>query len=250
MAISLEGKAALVTGGSRGIGKAIAEAFIREDAVVAIAAETQKTLDEAAAELGRSGSQPLTVQADVSVEEDVIRMMKKVVSEFGRLDILVNSAGISILGPVLDFTVEDWDRQMAVNARGTFLCCREAVRQMLTQDGNSQIINIVSNQGVTSVANVASYGASKHGVMGFTRSLNLEVQPKGIRVSALCPMPVLTKMREECLPDRDWSLCLDPSEIAEAAVYMATRNFLGGIREVIVGLDMKLMPNYKKYKDK
>jgi len=236
----LKEKVTLVTGGSRGLGKAIAGAFLREGATVAIAARTPEALEAAADELEQGGARPLVIQADVTKEEDVVRMVKEITDQLGRLDILVNSAGIGILGLVVDFSVEDWDKQMAVNARGTFLCCREAVRQMLKQDGNSQIINVVSNHGIASFPTAASYGASKKAVMGLTRSLAQEVQAKGIRVSALCPMPADTEMRRELFPDRDLSTYLKPSEIAEAAVYMATRSFVGGIQEMVVGLNRYL----------
>jgi NAD(P)-dependent dehydrogenase (short-subunit alcohol dehydrogenase family) len=240
MAEALRGKVALVTGGSRGIGKAIAVAFSREGALLAIAARTEGNLAKAAEELAAIGPRPLTIAGDVSVEADAARMVRETVGRYGRLDILVASAGICILGPVKEFRVADWDRLMATNARGTFLCCREAVRQMLAQEGTSQIINVVSNQGIDSVPNVAAYGATKHAVMGFTRSLNQEVQPLGIRVSALCPMLVDTKMRRDLFPDADGSRWLDPSEIGEAAVFMATRPFLGGMREMVVGLYQEL----------
>ena len=236
MAEALSGKVALVTGGSRGIGKAIARAFLEEGALVAIAARTKESLADAADELAFLGPHLLTIAGDVSSEADVARMVHETGGPFGRLDILVTSAGICIVGPVKEFRVEDWDLLMAVNARGTFLTCREAVRQMLTQEGTSQIINVVSNQGIDSAPNVAAYGATKHAVMGFTRSLNQEVQPLGIRVSALCPMLVDTKMRRDLFPGADGSRWLDPKEIGEAAVFMATRPFLGGMREMVVGL--------------
>ena len=236
MTVELRGKVALVTGGSRGIGKAIAAAFLREGAAVAIAATQEAGLKAAADELESFGPRPLDVCGDVSVEADAGRMVRETVRRYGRLDILVTSAGISILGPIVDFRVQDWDRLMAVNARGTFLCCREAVRQMVSQPERGQIINVVSNQGIDSAPNVAAYGATKHAVMGFTRALNQEVQPLGIRVTALCPMPVDTTMRRDLFPDADGSRWLDPSEIGEAAVFMATRSFLGGIREMVVGL--------------
>lgn len=236
MAETLHNKVALVTGGSGGIGKAIACAFLREGASVAIAARREAGLEEAADELASLGSRPLTISGDVSVEADAARMVRETARRFGRLDILATSAGICILGPVRDFGVENWDRLMAVNARGTFLCCREAVRQMVLQPKRGQIINVVSNQGIDSAPNVAAYGATKHAVMGFTRALNQEVQPLGIRVTALCPMLVDTTMRRDLFPDADGSRWLDPQEIAEAAVFIATRPFLGGIREMVVGL--------------
>jgi len=236
MAETLRGKVALVTGGSRGIGKAIAAAFLRERAKVAIAATREAALNEAADELALLGPRPLTISGDVSLEADAARIVCETVRGLGRLDILVTSAGICILGPIVDFRAQDWDRLMAVNARGTFLCCREAVRQMVLQPERGQIINVVSNQGIDSAPNVAAYGATKHAVMGFTRALNQEVQPLGIRVTALCPMPVDTKMRRDLFPDADGSCWLDPAEVGEAAVFMATRPFLGGIREMVVGL--------------
>ena len=137
-------------------------------------------------------------------------MVEETVARFGRLDLLVNSAGICILGPVVDFRVEDWDALMVINLRGTFLCCRAAVRQMLSQGGHAQIINVVSNEGFDAHPTVAAYDASKHALIGFTRALRQEVQPRGIRVSALCPMSVDTGMRREVFPNAADSRWLDP----------------------------------------
>jgi 3-oxoacyl-[acyl-carrier protein] reductase len=240
MGIQLANKVVLITGGSGDIGKAIGTAFLNEGAKVTLAARTEEKLLKAAREMQSNDFKPQIICGDISNESNVNRIFKETVKHWGCIDILVNAAGFCVLGPVEEATLEDWDRTMDVNAKGIFLCCREAVRQMLTQQGKGQIINIVSYQGIDSRPNVGIYGASKHAVMGLTRSLIQEVQPSGIRVSALCPMPVRTKMRQDLFPEKDLSTYLDPSEIAEAAVYIATRSFLGGIRELIVGLDRKL----------
>jgi len=139
----------------------------------------------------------------------------------------------------VEASVEDWDEVMNVNARGTFICCREAVKQMLKQEGRGQIINVVSFQGIDSRPRVGVYGASQHAVIGLARSLAQEVQPEGIRVSSLCPMPVDTEMRRELFPGKDLSTYLEPERIAEAALFMATRPFTAGIQELVVGLNRR-----------
>ena len=235
----LSGKTALITGGSRGLGKAIAGAFVREGARVVISARQVPRLESAADELSSFGERPIPIPLDVRDEASVLSVFRDVVARFGQLDILVNSAGISWLGLTVDSSTDDWDNLMAVNARGTFLCCREAVKQMLTQESRGQIINVVSFQGIDSRPRVGLYGATKHAVMGFTRSLAQEVQPEGIRVAALCPMPVDTEMRREQFPDKDLSSYMDPREIAEAALFMATRPFAAGIQEMVVGLNRR-----------
>lgn len=236
---ALEGKVALITGGSRGLGKAIAKLFVHEGARVALAARRGALLRSAADEAAAEGERPITVICDVREESSVLAMFERVVDTFGRLDILINSAGAGWLGTTLEASVNDWDEVMNVNARGTFLCCREAVRQMLTQESRGQIINIISFQGIDSRPRVGVYGASKHAAIALTRSLAQEVQPDGIRVTALCPMPTDTEMRRELTPDRDLSSYLLPAEIAEAALFMATRPFSAGIQELIVGLNRR-----------
>jgi len=240
MVIKIREKVALITGCSGDIGKAIAAALAKEGAKIVLVARTEEKLKIVAQEIQGIDSKPQIICADIVKEKDVKRIFKEIVKNYGQIDILVNAAGFCTLGPIVEATVEDWNRTMDVNAKGVFLTCREAVKKMLTQSDGGQIINIVSYQGIDSRPNVGLYGASKHAVMGLTRSLIQEVQSSGIRVSALCPMPVRTKLRKDLFPGKDLSTYLDPKEIAEAVVYMLTRSFLGGIREMVVGLDRKL----------
>ena len=229
-------KVALITGGSSGIGKATAELFVREGALVVINGRFKEALESAADDVARVGKRPLTVPGDVSKKDNVKAMFKKVIRAFGKLDILVNSAGVCRLGPLDAFDVSDWDEQMATNVRGTFLCCQEAARQMIAQKERGQIINIASYMGIIGYPTVSSYCASKHAVMGFTKAIAKELRIKGIRVSAICPRQVDTKMRRDLFPESDSSSWLSPVEIAEQILFVVTRPFMAGIPELVIGL--------------
>ena len=137
----------------------------------------------------------------------------------GRIDILINNAGMGIFSHIVDCSSEDFDRVMAVNTGGTFLCSREALKRMIPQK-SGYIINISSVLGVKAYVNQGAYTAAKHGVMGLTKTLALEGQPHGIRVSAVLPGGVNTEMIAESRPDLDASALLEPEDIADAVMYL------------------------------
>ncbi len=220
--IPLRGKAALVTGAGRGIGRSIALARARHGAAVALAARTAGQLRAVQAEIEALSGAAACFPADVSQERDVAGMVRGAAERFGRLDIVVNNAGIGLFGPLSEMAAADWDAIMAVNARGPFLVCREAI-PYLRQQPRSFIVNITSVVGLKGYANQAAYSASKHAVMGMTKALAREVQAAGIRVHAVCPGGVDTEMAAQARPDLDRSGLIQPDEVAEAVLFLVTR---------------------------
>lgn len=160
----------LVTGGGRGIGRAIARRFAAGGARVAVVAGTGAEIEEVAAGIDPAGIRALAVPTDVTDEGQVRALFCQVVKKFGRLDVLVNSAGVCILGPVTEFRSEDWDYQMQVNVKGVFLCTREALKYMIPR-GRGDIVNLASYMGLRGGATVSAYCASKHAVVGFGRAV-------------------------------------------------------------------------------
>lgn len=191
----LKDKTALITGGGRGIGRAVAFAMAREGARVAVLARTLSEVTRVAAEIKEEcGTQTLSFACDVSDRDNVSSAFAEVAEKFGRgIDVLVNNAGIAESAPLLKTDDEMWQRHLGVNLSGTFYCTRAALPAMLAS-GWGRIINIASIAGKTGAPYVSAYAASKHGVLGLTRSLALEVATKGITVNAICPGYVETDM--------------------------------------------------------
>jgi len=192
----LTGQIAVVTGGASGIGAGIAVAFAREGADVAVVDVTPESgAADCLAAIRAAGRDALYVRADVSDEAAVRAMADTVLSHFGSVHVLVNNAGIFTQDLVEDLLVADWDRVLGVNLRGTFLCTRMLIGQMLDR-GAGRIINIASQLGQIGGAEVAHYSASKAGVIGFTKALAREVSQRGVLVNAIAPGPIITPLLE------------------------------------------------------
>jgi 3-oxoacyl-[acyl-carrier protein] reductase len=190
----LDGRVAVVTGAASGIGKGIAIAFAREGADIVVA---DRVDEDAAAEvltaIDALGRAHLFVRTDVSDETSVRAMAAEAIARFGRVDILVNNAGIFTESLIENMPIEDWDRVLNVNLRGTFLCTRVLIGQMLER-GDGRIINIASQLGQIGGGAVGHYSASKAGVIGFTKSLAREVSRRGVLVNAIAPGPIETPL--------------------------------------------------------
>jgi 3-oxoacyl-[acyl-carrier protein] reductase len=229
----LEGKVAIVTGAGRGIGRSIALALARNGARVSLAARTGAELQAVQSEIEAFGGEAASFPTDVSREAEVVSLVRHTVERFGRLDILINNAGLGIFGPLVETTTEQWDRLMAVNARGPFLLCREAI-PYLKQQEQAFIVNIASVVGVKGYVNQAAYSASKHALMGMTKALAKEVQKDGIRVHAICPGGVDTQLVGKARPDLERSVLMQPEEIADIVLFLVTRRGNAVIDEVHV----------------
>jgi len=231
---TLDGKVAVVTGASRGIGRAIALRLARNGVRVAMAARTEPDLLAACREIESFGGEAAAIRADMASEPDVKQLVESAVERFGALDIVVNNAGIGVFGPIENTPADDWDRVMAVNARGPFLLCREAIPYLKQNGGASWIVNIGSVVSVKGYVNQAVYTASKHALMGMTKVLAQEVQQYGIRVHTICPGGVDTEMIARARPDLDRSVLMRPDEIAEIVLFLLTQSGTAVVDEVNV----------------
>jgi len=212
---------AVVTGASRGIGRAVAERLAREGFDLVLAARTEADLVRAASSIQETGARAIAVTTDVSKEEEVLRLFERVKSELGGLDVLVNNAGLGIYAPLAETSLEDWEKVMGVNARGTFLCSREAFKIMSAAEPRGGIIvNMSSVVGIKGYARQGAYTASKHAVVGLSKVLAEEGRDKGVRVHAICPGGVATDMVAMARPDIDPDELLRPEDIADLVAYL------------------------------
>ena len=198
--MSLQGKVALITGGSRGIGAAVAQTLAAAGAAVAVCARNGEAAAATASAIAAQGGQALGVAADVSRAEDAERLVKACLERFGRLDILVNNAGITRDGLVLRMKDGDWSDVLAVNLNGAFYCARAALRVILKQKQSGRIINIGSVVGSMGNAGQANYVTSKAGLIGLTKALAREVAARGVTVNLVAPGFIETDMTAN-LPD-------------------------------------------------
>jgi NAD(P)-dependent dehydrogenase (short-subunit alcohol dehydrogenase family) len=195
---SLEGKTALITGAGSGLGKEIATGLALSGASVVLVARTLGPLDELASELNAKGYNALSISADVTKKEDVQRAVNETVAKFGRIDILVNSAGTTWRSSIEDFDEDQFDRVVELNLKGTFLCMKYAGIEMLKNGGGS-IINVGSGAGQNAIENSIAYCASKGGVTMLTKAAAIEWVKKGIRVNCIMPGTFKTPLLEECI---------------------------------------------------
>jgi NAD(P)-dependent dehydrogenase (short-subunit alcohol dehydrogenase family) len=200
MSDKLTGKVALITGASRGLGKAMALALAAEGASIALVARDKEQLQKSVEEVWRTGSGAQAFPADVSNEKQVTQLEQDVSREFGRIHILINNAGINIRKPITDFTLAEWRRVLDTNLTSTFLMCRAFVPH-LKGNGYGRIINLGSTMAHVSLAGRPAYSASKSAILGLTRSLALELAPEGITVNTISPGPFATEMNTPLMQD-------------------------------------------------
>jgi NAD(P)-dependent dehydrogenase (short-subunit alcohol dehydrogenase family) len=250
--VKLKDKVAIVTGGSQGIGKAIALAFAGQGAQVVIAARTASRLAEALKELQAIRPPSLAIKTDVADESQVKAMVKKVFDEFGSIDILVNNA--SIMGPtkmVIEIAAEEWQEVLNVNLLGTVFCSREALRVMMKQK-HGNIINVTSVAGKTGRALRTPYAAAKAAVINFTHSLAMEFAPYNIRINGVCPGTVegeriyrvftekakkmgisYEEAAQQRIKETPMGRLIQPEEVAALAVFLASEDASGMTGQVI-----------------
>jgi NAD(P)-dependent dehydrogenase (short-subunit alcohol dehydrogenase family) len=219
-AAALEGKGALVTGAGRGIGAAVARALAREGAGVALASRTEGEVEAMAAALRTEGARAWAFRCDVTAENEVRRLGSEVRERLGAVDILVNNAGQSASAPLRKITVEDWNRMLAVNATGTFLCTREFFPDMAAR-GWGRVVNIASVSGLEGARYIAHYCAAKHAVVGFTRAVAAEAAGTGVTVNSICPGYVDTSMTERTLSNVEARTGMSRGKALEAVLETA-----------------------------
>ena len=221
----LDNKVAIITGSAQGIGRQITLAMARAGADITVVDLTAKRCEEVVKEIRAMGRKAIAEGCDITDEKQVESLIQQVIGEFGQIDILVNNAGWQFVASVEDSTLEQWEKTMAVNLRGPFLCSRAVIPQMRKQ-GKGVIINVTSRGGRVPKALAAAYGASKFGLNGFTQGLALEVAQFGIRVLALAPPRTNTPLAREIVktlePSADTSAWSDGSEFGKIAAWAAS----------------------------
>ena len=248
MTTGLEGKIALVTGGTSGIGRETAIFFAKAGVKVVVAGRREAEGEETDRTIRAAGGDGLFVKTDVSKASEVETLIQKTVEKFGRLDVAFNNAGIEgVLAPVVRQSEADWDRTIAINLKGVWLCLKYEIRQMLKQGGGGAIVNMASITGLVGSAGAGAYSASKHGVIGLTKTAALETAQNGIRINAVCPAVIETAMGDRlfgapqvhkyvlgCHPIGRFGR---PAEVAEAVVWMCSdrASFMTGQSLVLDG---------------
>ncbi len=231
----LKDQVGVITGGGRGIGRAMALTFAKEGAHIAVVARTESEIESVVREVMNLGVRAIAIKTDVSDEDQVEAMAQKAMEEFGRIDILVNSAGVAKHAHIQEIDTDVWDLTMNVNLRGTMLCTRAVYKHMMKQK-SGYIINISSGAGKHGGSRYGTYSTSKFGVIGFTQSLAAEGREHGIKASVICPGPVATRMRAGNHPGEDPTKIMQSQDIADVALFLVTQPRRAYIGEVVVSV--------------
>lgn len=213
----LTNKVALVTGGGRGIGRETSVLLAKLGAKVAVLSNEQLEINETVKYIESNNGQALAVYCDILSESDIDRAVNLVKENFGDVDILVNNAGCMIIKPFLETTIDEWDNMQNVNVRGMYLLTRAVVPEMIEKNSGS-IVNISSIWGLKGGPDRSAYITSKHAVIGFSKALGEEFKQYNIRVNAVCPGPVDTKMMDDLAPNVNKDNWLRPEDIANVVV--------------------------------
>lgn len=242
----LTGKAAIVTGASRGIGAATARAFAAAGAAVVLAARSEREIDETAREINDAGGDAIAVATDVTDPLELERLVQRAVSEYGRLDVAFNNAGQGHMPtPLAELTLEDFDRTLAVSARGIFLSMKYEIAAMLRSGGGGAIVNMSSTAGLRGVAGIAGYVAAKHAILGLTKVAALDYARNNIRVNAVAPGPIDSHRLSQLSDDQRAGIAAavpftrlgTPDEVAAAVTWLCSEqaSFISGTTLTIDG---------------
>jgi len=248
MTTELQGKVGIVTGGTSGIGRDAAVLFAKAGAKVVVAGRREAEGNETVDMVRAAGGDGLFVKTDVSQAADVHALVRKTVEKFGRLDVAFNNAGIEgNWASIAEQSEEDWDQTIDINLKGTWLCLKYEIQQMLKQGGGGAIVNMASIAGLIGSSGAATYCASKHGVIGLTKSAALENARSGIRINVVCPAVIETPMGDRLWGEPEINKFIRglhpigrlgmPMEIAEAVVWMCSdrASFMTGQSLVLDG---------------
>ncbi len=244
--MQLKDKVAIITGGGRGIGRAIATAYAAEGAAVVIAARSTAQLDEVATTIAAQGGESLAVPTDLRVRAEVAHLVQKTVAQFGKVDILVNNAGINPRGMFLESTDEQWEQAWQVNVMGVVHCCR-AVLPIMKQQGSGNIINVGSGMGQVGHANLSIYCASKAALHGLTQAIAEEVWRDGIIANVLIPGPVKTELSKAAWENAEtfraqsdpWK---EPAQVVASALFLAAQPPASGMTGQILSIMRRNSP--------
>ena len=244
--MQLKDKVAIITGGGRGIGKAISIAYAAEGASVVIAARSAAQLEEVGKEITAQGGEVLAVPTDLRIREEVETLVQKTVDQFGRIDILVNNAGINPRGLFLDSTDEEWEQGWQINVMGVVYCCRAAL-PIMQQQGSGNIINVGSGMGQVGRSNLSVYCASKAALHGLTQSIAEEVWEDGIIANVLIPGPVKTELSKPAWENSGtfraqsdpWKA---PEQVVASALFLATQSPATGMTGQILSIMRRNSP--------
>lgn len=243
----LANKVALVTGGSHGIGQAVAIRFAREGAKVALCGRGKAALDETVGLIREAGGEAVAFETDVSDKSQVDRMFDRLIEQWGRVDIAVNNAGICEVAGFLDITEDQWDRHMNINLKGAFLVSQRAAREMVRQGEGGSIIQMSSVNGIAAEADQVHYNTTKGGMINLSMSMALELATHNIRVNALCPGFIETRLTKPLIDNppaiADYLRTVpmkrvgQPEEIAAAALFLASdeASYVTGTTMVVDG---------------
>jgi 3-oxoacyl-[acyl-carrier protein] reductase len=242
-----QNEVAIVTGGAHGIGRATALRLASEGVAVAVVDLDESVARESVSEIRQNGGKAHAIGADVTVRSQVEEMLRRVLAEYGQVDVLCNIAGIAIAESFLEIEDENWQKTLAVNLTGVFLCSQVVARQMVKQDIAGRIVNMASTNGLVGEADLAHYNASKFGVVGLTMTMAIELAAHNIRVNSVCPGLIKTRLTAPGRDDPAWTgdylkkIPLnrfgEPEEVAAAVAYLASKDsgFITGHQLVIDG---------------
>ena len=244
--MQLTDKVAIITGGGRGIGRAVAIAYAAEGASVVIAARSSAQLDKVATEIAAQDGKVLAVPTDLRIREEVEHLVQKTVEHFGRIDVLVNNAGINPRGLFLDSTDEEWEQGWQINVMGVVHCCRAAL-PIMQQQGSGNIINVGSGMGQVGRSNLSVYCASKAALHGLTQSIAEEVWEDGIIANVLIPGPVKTELSKPAWENSGtfraqsdpWK---EPEQVVASALFLATQSPATGMTGQILSIMRRNSP--------